>query len=169
MKILKSIIAGLFLQNSILYAEDVTLVATSTAGNNYANATKNPSAIITLNQGDTAKCVFWSGDINYTVFKCSIDSTLYTFTPQGYLNFPIITGPATIQIESGSGFRALATFSITRAGLSSPPAAIPQEVGTTWDVILESSSDLINWTPTNPGEYGGAEPKRFFRTRMVKR
>lgn len=55
------------------------------------------------------------------------------------------------------------------SALASPPAGIPQEAGTTWNVILESSSDLLNWTPANPGEYSGTEPKRFFRTRMVKK
>jgi|688.fasta_scaffold876514_1 hypothetical protein len=170
MKILKAIIAGLFIQSSIISAEDVTLVATSTPSSYYTSSTKNPSAIITLNQGDTAKCLFWEGNADYLLFKYSVDSNTFECRPVGARDAgPVITGPATIQIETSSGYKAFATFSITRAGLSSPHAAIPQEVGTTWDVILESSSDLINWTPTNPGEYGGTEPKRFFRTRMVKR
>lgn len=31
------------------------------------------------------------------------------------------------------------------------------------------AGNLITWTPANPGEYSGTEPKRFFRTRMVKK
>jgi hypothetical protein len=72
-------------------------------------------------------------------------------------------------VHSSDATSGLATFTISRAGISSPPASIPQEGGTSWDVILESSSDLVNWTPANPGEYSGTEPKRFFRTRIVKK
>jgi hypothetical protein len=77
-----------------------------------------------------------------------------------------VLGQALKYYGAGSAF---ATFTITRSGIASPPAEIPQEAGTTWDVILESSSDLVNWTAANPGVYSGTEPKRFFRTRMVKK
>ena len=39
----------------------------------------------------------------------------------------------------------------------------------TWQVILEASTDLVNWTPVAPGDYPSASPQRFFRTRLVKR
>jgi hypothetical protein len=60
------------------------------------------------------------------------------------------------------------TFDIYRAGAPSNPVPIPQEAGSNFNVILEQSSDLINWTPANPGTYTGTEPKRFFGTRIVK-
>jgi hypothetical protein len=62
-----------------------------------------------------------------------------------------------------------ATFKVTRAGTATPPAEVPQEAGSNFDVILEQSSDLVNWTPANPGSYSGTETKRFFRTRIVKK
>jgi hypothetical protein len=46
---------------------------------------------------------------------------------------------------------------------------VPQEAGSNFDVVLEQSSDLVNWTPANPGTYSGTETKRFFRTRIVKK
>ena len=162
MKILKVILANLFLLNAILCAEDVTLYSYET----------NPSEIIVLNQGDTAKCVSRKNTSSYdslTYFTVTINSVIYNFSSSPSDADLVIAGPATIRLRDSNGGKFIATFSITRAGLSSPPAAIPQEAGTTWNVILESSSDLINWTPTNPGEYGGTEPKRFFRTRMVKK
>jgi hypothetical protein len=84
-----------------------------------------------------------------------------------------ISGPAQIAISVSSWPEnlafALATFDVTRVGTASPPAEIPQEAGSKFDVILEQSSDLLNWTPANPGEYTGTETKRFFRTRIVKK
>jgi hypothetical protein len=83
-----------------------------------------------------------------------------------------IPGPATITIDWSAGNISLtkvATFKVTRVGTASPPAEVPQEAGSNFDVILEQSSDLINWTPANPGSYSGTETKRFFRTRIVKK
>ena len=95
-----------------------------------------------------------------------------TISPdQGSPGPPEISGPASIKVlddVTGGAIRYLATFDVTRVGSASPPACIPQEAGSTFNVILESSSDLVNWTPANPGSYPGLETKRFFRTRIVK-
>lgn len=85
-----------------------------------------------------------------------------------------VSGPAQIAISITATWPenlafALATFDVIRVGTASPPAEIPQEAGSKFDVILEQSSDLLNWTPANPGEYTGTETKRFFRTRIVKK
>ncbi len=82
--------------------------------------------------------------------------------PKGVL---VIPGPSVITF-AGYG---VATFKVTRAGTATPPAEVPQEAGSNFDVILEQSSDLVNWTPANPGSYSGTETKRFFRTRIVKK
>lgn len=84
---------------------------------------------------------------------------------------PEFSGPATIKIEGGDegpGFTNVATFAVTRVGQFTAPACIPIEAGSQFNVILESSSDLVNWTPANPGSYPGTDAKRFFRTRIVK-
>ena len=47
-------------------------------------------------------------------------------------------------------------------------AAIPEDANGQYQVIMESSTDLITWTPANPGTYGGNTTKRFFRTRIVR-
>lgn len=156
-------------------AEDVTLaVQRSASGFSYSEP-------ITLNQGDSATLIFAgaSGGGNDGYLVCNIGSMTFNFSTHqpiaggvSGLNPVAIAGPATIVLRCSSDSNlsaGLATFRITRAGIASPPAAIPQEADTKWDVILESSSDLVNWTPANPGEYTGTEPKRFFRTRMVKK
>jgi hypothetical protein len=82
-----------------------------------------------------------------------------------------LSGPAVVSLipVDSSTEASTATFAVTRVGTASPPAAVPQEAGSSFDVILEQSSDLVNWTPANPGEYSGTETKRFFRTRIVKK
>ena len=169
-KIMKRFILSVivFLAGSA-HAEDVTLVVESQL--NQAGV----SQPITLNQGDTAKLVFASYCTSLNL-ECTIGSKVFSITPwtsqtSWETSHVTIAGPASIVLRNGGTHpeSAFATFTITRSGIVSPPAEIPQEAGTTWDVILESSSDLVNWTPTNPGEYSGTEPKRFFRTRMVKK
>jgi hypothetical protein len=147
------------------YAENITLTAQK-------DVNDGKSDIVTLGAGDTATLVY----SNFNSNGSTTDGFITCVTPS--LTWPInirtnpravISGPATIQFSlDAPNAKGLATFEINRAGIASPPAAIPQEAGTTWNVILESSSDLINWTPANPGNYSGTEPKRFFRTRMVK-
>ena len=82
-----------------------------------------------------------------------------------------LAGPAVISLIplDSSTESITATFTVTRVGTASPPAEVPQEAGSNFDVILEQSSDLVNWTPANPGAYSGTETKRFFRTRIVKK
>lgn len=48
-------------------------------------------------------------------------------------------------------------------------AVIPEDENGQYEVMLESSTDLITWTPANAGTYGGTTTKRFFRTRIVKK
>ena len=89
-----------------------------------------------------------------------------------YTTNPIkIVGPGSLKIKHnpGSGIPGFATFEVNRAGTASNATAIPLEAGTTWQVILEASTDLVNWTPVAPGDYPSASPQRFFRTRLVKR
>jgi hypothetical protein len=86
-----------------------------------------------------------------------------------------VSGPATITL-SGAGTVydfAIATFEVTRpASPSVTPsnaAVVPVDANGTFTVILESSTDLINWTAANPGDYSGNTVKRFFRSRIVKK
>ena len=65
------------------------------------------------------------------------------------------------------------TFGITRANAvpavtPSNAVVIPNDAAGTFQVILESSTDLITWTAANPGSYSGTTQQRFFRTRIVK-
>ncbi len=88
-----------------------------------------------------------------------------------------VAGPATIRLVPNSApfvpTAYLITLEVTRP--SSPSvtpsnaAVIPVDANGTFTVILESSTDLITWTPAIPGDYSGNTVKRFFRTRIVKK
>jgi hypothetical protein len=65
------------------------------------------------------------------------------------------------------------TVKITPAEATSPTqpsnvAVIPNDANGQYQVILESSVDMVTWNAVNPGNFGGSTPSRFFRTRIVK-
>ncbi len=144
---------------------------------------------ITLEKGESAKLLYVAtptvlsgnpatniADATFRVVKSGLDVELKSFSHirQGDVNpisvvvLPLeIAGPATIQVKNNIGL-TFSTFSVKRVGVASNVAGIPIEAGSNFNVILESSSDQVNWTPANPGTYTGTETKRFFRTRIVK-
>ena len=81
----------------------------------------------------------------------------------------LTTGPAT------GAYRI--SYKITRPTPSTPAAqntssqvaVIPNDPDGQFEVILESSVDLVTWNVANPGTFGGDTPRRFFRTRIAIR
>lgn len=148
------------LQTATLADEAVTLIAPD----------QNPSPALTLAQGDVAELKFMSVGQGsaFHVKAGGVDFNFFAQSPA--TTGPVtVAGPAEIRYSSGGAFPAFATFSVKRAGTASGPVPIPQEAGTTWTVILEASSDLVNWTAVQPGDYPSSTPQRYFRTRLVKK
>ncbi|WAC19055.1 hypothetical protein OVA24_17650 [Luteolibacter sp. SL250] len=58
---------------------------------------------------------------------------------------------------------------ITRAGqhLFSDSLVTPGSADAKYDVVLETSTDMVNWSPGAPGEYLGSTGQRFFRVRAT--
>lgn len=166
--------------------EHVTLTAENSAGNAV------DSSPITLNPGDTAELKFahhlrfrstgdtWilrmvvsTGGKEYEIPAVSTAQTTggtYTYS----INPIKIAGPAVIKMRVGDGGATPAgsgfsTLEVTRAGTATSPVPIPAEAGTTWQVVLESSSDLVNWTAVMPGDYPSSTPQRYFRTRLIRK
>ena len=83
-----------------------------------------------------------------------------------------ISGPATLQCK---GHNCLASLKITTAaelaGASQTTAkyatVIPENAQTNVDVVLEQSTDLVNWTAVAPGQFAPSAQKRFFRLRSA--
>jgi len=132
-----------------------------------------------LEKGDSAE--FLTGLLQSAAFA-SVNVTVSgkTYTPWQAIGTAVpqlaqrivIAGPAEIKLNCGAGGQpgsAIATFDVTRAGTASGPVPIPQEAGTVWQVILEASSDLTNWTAVQPGDYPSSTPQKYFRTRMVRK
>jgi hypothetical protein len=150
--------ASALLLSSVHAGEFFTLIAMN----------RGQSASITLKAGDTADLKYANHDsLNLVATIQGVD-----FNCPPSINYLVqavkVVGPASLKLVS-TGRDGFATIEVNRAGTASNATAIPQEAGTTWQVILEASTDLVNWTPVAPGDYPSASPQRFFRTRLVKR
>lgn len=84
---------------------------------------------------------------------------------------PTFVGPATITL-SGSYGPAFCTIETSCANpvqfIPSTAVVIPSDTNGPVSIVLESSTDLINWTPTLPGKYGTTSTNRFFRVRAER-
>jgi hypothetical protein len=47
-------------------------------------------------------------------------------------------------------------------------AVIPADAAGNFSVLLESSTDMVTWTPATAGNYSSTTQKRFFRVRILK-
>ena len=148
--------------------EKVTLVV-ETPGSQYGY-----SQTLTLNQGESAELVTSTGYVLRVL--ANIQGKDFDLSPTNGITSArlVIAGPAVIKLRISDpvvpeAFSGFATFDVHRVGTASAPVPIPQEAGTTWQVILEASSDLVNWTAVNPGDFPSSTPQRYFRTRLVRR
>ena len=173
----------LMLHAARLHAEIVTLTATATNGGT------SLSSIITLASNDVAEVLHTklessnggeSVGVYSSALLVTVGGSTYRYTANSISNpaigRPSIAGPATIQLSTTSAAgdntdKALCTIKITRAADDIRPSTsvvIPADSSGPVSIILESSVDLITWTPALPGTYGGATQKRFFRVRAEK-
>src|ERR1035437_2709435 len=86
----------------------------------------------------------------------------------------ILVGPATITLTNltNPGISictiqtspAISTLNFT----PSTAVVIPNDNGGAVTIVLESSTDLVNWTPALPGTYGTSSTNRFFRVRAQR-
>ncbi len=170
-----SALLSLSMPASAADGETVTLVSDDSKTNSLA-----------IEMGESAKLLFsksgvriegtttiWGPGSGGPDFLVKLGEMSYLMTPVPGEQM-VIAGPAVLMLRNrsandGTVYRDLATFEVKKVGTASPPAEVPQEAGSNFDVVLEQSSDLVNWTPANPGTYSGTETKRFFRTRIVKK
>ena len=90
-------------------------------------------------------------------------------------NLPTVVGPATITLWATNSETlymptCFCTIQTTSSTSFTPSTAvvIPNDGGSPVTVILESSVDLVNWTPALPGTYGTTTSNRFFRVRAQR-
>ena len=142
---------------------------------------------LVLKDDEVAKCVYWNVLLTASSYTTSFiviekdgiriqintGSELNTGSDAKYL-FPVITGPAKIELQNGSrGTGAIASFEITpnetaTSKAAGPALVLPEGGDGKQKLVLESSTDLINWTEDSLGSKDSSAKKRFYRLRAVK-
>jgi hypothetical protein len=75
---------------------------------------------------------------------------------------PFVVGWVTLQITTPAAAAVVSNY------VPADAIVIPASSTGNVQIILESSTDLLNWTAANPGTYGpSAATNRFFRVRAV--
>ena len=141
-------------------------------------ATLRYSDPVTLAAGDTATLLYSSSASVQLEVVIGLNTKTLGIYPPSHTSYPgpiTLSGPATIRAKtSNTGAEIdLVTLSVNRANsaenvVPANAVVIPEDASGQFQVILESSTDLLNWTAANPGTYGGSTERRFFRTRIVK-
>ena len=170
---------------------------TLTANNNFnwTNSVqeKVDSEIINIGSNQIARVLYFGASGFYKPFANFDTSLVVTIsTNQMFLNYgvihggstsphgsglPVIRGPASFQLhwnDESMDERATAycTIEITSTDPEVTPSGavvIPADASGPVEIVLESSSDMVSWVPTQPGLYGSSTEKRFFRVRALKR
>ena len=118
-----------------------------------------------VNNGPYIHFYFPNGNISTKTFSGT--ATLPT-SP-----FNTFSGLSAISIVCSSGGTVSSTFSIVTPSTNSLPitpvnsVVIPSDATGNVEIILESSSDMVNWIPSQAGTYGGTYSNRFFRVRAL--
>ncbi len=137
---------------------------------------------ISIPSGETALIVYSSQNANLQ-FTFGGEAAVTSIVPQTNSGGPSveeplpIAGPATITIDPNGpnntgmvvGMIIIGTeIPALREGIPSTAVVVPIDNSGNVDEILESSTDLITWTPANSGVFDTSEQKRFFRLRTVR-
>jgi len=136
-----------------------------------------PPETINIAAGDYIEVAFVSASNTTIEFRVDGQRLTTSATEKGGFK---IAGPATFEVAVPSpnpsvGAGAVVVYRILKnssTGEQSGPfsgsaVVIPEDASGPVEIVLESSTDLVNWTPANPGTYGSSTEKRFFRVRAV--
>jgi len=160
-----------FATTGIAQTQTVTLAVG--LGNQSASYTCATNQIITILAFDGTL----AGTFNYTptVLLSFTNGVTYTnlFAASAIKVGDVFTGLTQISVSSfAPTLPGILTFSVTTPGSSSSPipanaVVIPTDAKGPVQIVLESSSDLLNWTSSLPGIYGSTYTNRFFRVRAI--
>lgn len=79
-----------------------------------------------------------------------------------------LTGVSKMSIQGGSGVVTVRVMK-QAAQFVSEPVMLPLIDEGTYTITLETSIDMLDWTPAAPGDYLTATSHRFFRVKAVKK
>jgi hypothetical protein len=154
-------------------AQTTTLVATATNG-------QTTSVLFEVGTNEVVQVIHAVLEDNPSVYSVKLEvlvgAATFTYTKNS-ASLPIVAGPATLRLvvqNRGTAGPTSALCSVSKSlkltELTTPSTAvvIPDDAGGPVEIILESSTDLVSWIPTNPGTYGTSTPQRFFRVRAQR-
>jgi hypothetical protein len=132
--------------------------------------TNTNSVVITVSSNSYAnvKNVYGDGDL-----LINLQGSSFTLAAGDPRNNLCIAGPGTIQLQAHCcayypSFATIEVISPVTQSLPSTAVVIPADAGGPVNIILESSTDLLNWSASLPGTYGTSTTNRFFRVRAVR-
>jgi hypothetical protein len=165
----------------IAKAQTITLVATNGLPSSYNFSTNQIIMINSFISSDAGSA--GSATISFNNgLKTQIGSYYYGLNrdstggsgalSMAFTGNAVFTGVTNISVVTASSKAVAAlTFTITTPTVQSyiPANAvvIPTDATGPVQIILESSSDLMNWTSSLPGTYGSTYTNRFFRVRAI--
>jgi hypothetical protein len=98
--------------------------------------------------------------------------TLYQHSENENFYLPVIAGPAVVELiyETGNSIMSMeVTPNETATSKAAGPALVlPEGEDGKQKLLLESSTDLVNWTEDSLGSKDSSDKKRFYRLRAVK-
>lgn len=105
--------------------------------------------------------------VNYMIGGYDVNNSTWYST---HANLPVIAGPASLRLvgQHDPPRAAVCTLQITKPSSTFTPVntvVIPNDSNGPVTIVLESSTDMVNWIPANPGTYGTSATNRFFRVR----
>ena len=180
------LLAGVFLLATKTQAEIKTLVVKSS---------KSDVATLEVKEGEVAKCVYWNiinrptgsgfyissdliiekNDVNITILSSGNGNLGVGTDFNPGIAFPVVTGPAKIKLKgsSNNSTGGIASFEITpnetaTSKAAGPALVLPEGEDGKQKLVLESSTDLVNWTEDKLGSKDSSDKKRFYRLRAVK-
>ena len=149
----------------------------------------NKEATIEIKEGEVGKCVFakltYPKDFRYTVRAAVIriekNGTTVELAPPEQLygnipntsnnHYPVVAGPAKITLVYEKSYSILSmeiTPNETALSKSAGQALVlPEGESGKQKLVLESSTDLVNWTEDSLGSKDSSDKKRFYRLRAV--
>ena len=139
----------------------VTLTAQINSTKSYNFSTNQIVSVSSVGGGATPLMTVAFNNITTPVALSG--STTYPVTFTGATNVSIVS-------VSGSWFITLTVLTPSTNAVPVVPVnsvVIPSDAKGPVQIILESSSDLVNWTASLPGTYGNTYSNRFFRVRAV--
>jgi hypothetical protein len=142
--------------------------------------------IIELKKGDKAEFInlvassndYFSGLVKYTLADIPSEISIGIGNSRVLQNFETFYGPCKLEIGARSQrnvTRVLQmTVKITRAhelkgnNLTGYSLVLPESTDTNYKLLLESSTDLVDWKADQTGSKAPSNRKRFYRLRAVK-